>query len=168
MKSIRVFFNILDVFMKALIVLITVVMISAAFLQVFSRDILQDAWKWTDELSRFCLVWLTFTSVALGVRYSTHIKIDTIYNCFPKKLQSAINILAYVCVFIISFVLVKFGLQLFASTSNQLSPALHWSMSMVYGILPFCGGVMILFAIEQILCIFGQDQTVSREKGGQK
>ncbi len=152
--------------MKVIIVIISIVMIAAAFMQVFSRDVLQNTWKWTDELSRFCLVWLTFTSVALGVRYSSHIKIDTLYNAIPQKVKTAIDFLSWACILAVGFVLVKYGYGLLVSTAGQTSPALHWKMSMVYGILPFSGLMMILFTVELVLDKFSGGLAVSEEKGG--
>ena len=46
-----------------LVALFTLIIVSS-FLQVFSRFVLGKAFVWTDELSRYGLVWLTFAAAA--------------------------------------------------------------------------------------------------------
>ena len=144
-------YHYLDKLLKIIILAISILMIISTFMQVFSREILQDTWKWTDELSRICLVWLAFTSSALGIRYGSHIRIDSLYNVMPKKVRAVLDWLGYLCVIVFSAVVIKYGFQLCASTIHQLSTALRWPMGVIYAVVPVSGIFMILFTVEAML-----------------
>jgi TRAP-type C4-dicarboxylate transport system permease small subunit len=146
--------NILDKICKAVCVVLFAVITVAAFMQVFSRFILNNSWGWTDELCCFSLVWLAMFSASLGVRVGTHLAIDLVVAKTPKEFQQAITILSAVVIILFGAVLAVFGFQLSSRVMAQYSTTLHIPMGIVYMAVPISAIFMAVFAVEQILNTF--------------
>ena len=60
------------------------------FYQVFTRYVLNDAAGWTEEISRYLLIAITFLGGAMAVRRGTHIQVDFVYRFLPQKAGRAL------------------------------------------------------------------------------
>jgi TRAP-type C4-dicarboxylate transport system permease small subunit len=154
--------TLLDRACKVLLVAIFIVITFSAFMQVFSRNLMGGSLKWTDELCRFCLVWLAFISAALGVRTGAHLAIDVIVSCLPKKLKRIFSAcsLSLICIF--SLILIFQGAILSSHTINQLSTVLTLRMGLVYGAIPVSGFFMLIFAAAELANMLSSSNSDSR------
>ena len=51
--------------------------------QVFLRYVANSPLFWSEELTRYLIVWLTFLGASLGIRHRGHIAIELIYRYLP-------------------------------------------------------------------------------------
>ena len=123
--------------------------------QVFSRYVLNDPSSFTDELSRYTMVWLGLlgASYLFGVR--GHLAITLLANRLKNKsgiaLQLLINLLSFSFVALAMF---KGGLALMSKTTQQLSPALQLPMSYIYSILPIAAVIIFIYLILNTIDLF--------------
>ena len=122
------------------------------FIQVFYRYVLQNSLSWSEELARYCFVWLVYMGIPYGCKIMRHIKIDAGLYLFPKKARKYVVILGDVIFFIFALVIVYYawGLEQKQIMFGQLSPAMQIPMWIPYG-APFVG--FILTAIRQLQTI---------------
>ena len=59
------------------------VMAILVFIQFFSRYVLNDSVAWTEEVSRYLLMVLTFVGAAGAVRRGTHIRVEVLEHALP-------------------------------------------------------------------------------------
>ena len=102
--------------------------------QVFMRYIMQASLGWSEELSRYCFVWLVFMGISFGAREMRHIKIDAGLFCFPKFLRKYVVIIGEVLflIFSIWIAYLSIGLVEKQIMIEHLSPAMRIPMWVVY------------------------------------
>ena len=147
-----------------LVALFTLIIVSS-FLQVFSRFVLGKAFVWTDELSRYGLVWLTFVAAGLGFRRKSHVAIDVVIGLFPEKQkQAAAGVQSVLVAAMALFLLVK-GVQLAGMTMGQDSPAMGIPMGIVYAAIPFFSLLTLLFSLEDLCGRLVPQKDCERKEG---
>lgn len=129
------------------------VMSVVIFWQVVCRYVLKSSLPWSEELSRYLLVWTSFIGGAYGVRLGAHIGVEAFTLLLPKKAQKALNIFVMVACLILCAVICKFGFEIVQTqlAKNQLSPAMRIPMGYMYAAIPVG---MIFFIIRYIQDIY--------------
>lgn len=102
-------------------------------LQVIMRYIFKQSIPWSEEMSRYFFIWLTFVGISYAVHNNSHIRLDIVETLFPK-LRKPLEYIGDIVFFIFCIYMLKPGLSVitFLKTSNQLSPALQTPMYLVY------------------------------------
>ena len=123
--------------------------------QVFSRYVLNDPSSWTDELSRYAMVWLGLLGASYLFGIKGHLAITLLPSKLPEKvnlvLQLLINLLSLSFVYLAMF---KGGVVLMSKTGQQLSPALQLPMSYINSILPISAVIIIIYLALNTLDLF--------------
>lgn len=136
----RVHDTVLDVLTVTLLCAILLLMA----LQIVTRYVFSNPLKWTEELMRTCLVWLTFSGSVVMVRQNASICIDSVVNLLPKKLQKALWLLAngFSAVFFIT--LAWYGFRFVGMNLGTRSLVTHFNMGYVYMVIPLSALLMLL------------------------
>ena len=71
------------------------VMSVVIFWQVVCRYVLKSSLPWSEELSRYLLVWTSFIGGAYGVRLGAHIGVEAFTLLLPKKAQEGSCYISY-------------------------------------------------------------------------
>ena len=115
--------------------------------QVFSRYVLHHPSSWTEELSRYLLIWVSLLGAAYAVRLKMHLAIDLAPKSLRGRARAWLQRLIHGCIFLFALVvMVVGGSQLvdLALRMNQISAALQVKIAYMYLVLPL-SGVLILF-----------------------
>ena len=140
--------NIVEVIVGLQIAVLSVVVL----LQVFFRYVFNYPLAWSEELSRFLLVWVVLLGAAIGIKRKSHFSIDIVFKKFPQKVQKNLQFAIDVFLFILIFdVMVLNGVYLANLTFRQISPALHLRMSYVYSAVLAGGILSCCYTLENIL-----------------
>ena len=93
-KALNIYSAVLVGVMTALVMALTVVV----SYQVFSRYVdFVPRFLWTEEVSRFCFIWVVLLGAAVAVREGTHFTIDVLPQSMPGWLQRVIEVTVLVC-----------------------------------------------------------------------
>ncbi|RBW46750.1 TRAP transporter small permease [Psychromonas sp. B3M02] len=123
--------------------------------QVFSRYVLNDPSNWTDELSRYIMVWLGLLGGSYLFGAKGHLAITLLDNYLKGKPHIALQLLINaICFSFVSLAMLKGGLALMERTTQQLSPALQLPMSTVYSILPISAVIILIYLVLNTLDLF--------------
>lgn len=155
-SSIPVITRIQDWFEKiiqTLIALLLALMVLIVFANVIARYFLQFSLAWSEEISRFMLIWLTFLGAVLAYNKNEHLGLDIILNVTPVKVASLIKVLVNIILIVVLALLFKGGLDLTANTldSGWTSPAANVSYGFVYTIVPFSFGSFLYFGTIKLI-----------------
>ncbi len=141
----------LESFCKVAIFILFVVMVSTTFAQVIFRYVFFNSLSWSEELARYCLVWLTFIGGALGVRKKVHVAVQALAGLFPHKLKRSVACFNYSLLILFSIILIKYGFTLAVFNMKQLSPAMKIPIGLPYAAIPMGGLFMFVFVVEMLL-----------------
>lgn len=122
--------------LKYILNVILTVLVIAVVLQVFFRYVVNNPIAWTEELSRYSLVWLTFLGAAYAVSLKQNISIEILRNVLSPLGKKVMYTIATLVSLLFCIFLIQYGYILASSSMNQLSPVLQVPMGVIYYIIP--------------------------------
>lgn len=126
----------------AMIVVITAQIVTRVFF---------TALGWTEEVSRFLLIWLTFLGAAVAWHEGRHIAVTVLVERLPERLRQAVTVAALLFALAFLLALAWIGYQYMSVQSFQKSPALRLPMSYVYAIIPISALLMAWLSLTDLL-----------------
>ena len=137
--------KILNKILEILLGVVVAVMVAGCFWQVFTRFVLNSPSKYTEELLRYLLIWMTMLGVPYAYGKDSHLSINLVTRSFSEKgmLLTKIGI-EILILFLSVFVMIAGGWIVTMNSSGQISPALHMPMEFYYLCVPI-GGVLLVF-----------------------
>ncbi|MBN2033195.1 MAG: TRAP transporter small permease [Deltaproteobacteria bacterium] len=142
--------DILNRFCECALVVFVAVMTVVVFLEILFRYALHFPLFWTEEFSRYCLVWLSLLGAAIAFKRGEHIAVTVFLNRLPLRTGRVMITIAEISVAVFLLVIFWGGIHLIIITSRQLSPALRISMAIPYSALPMASAVMLIHVADRI------------------
>jgi TRAP-type C4-dicarboxylate transport system permease small subunit len=118
------------------------------FAQVFWRVALRDPLAWSEEVSRYLFVWLTFIGAATAVGEWSHFQVDVLIGKLPRAPARCFRIFCYLAILFFAYIMAFHGWELLHRIRTQSSPALQLPMILPYAALPLSGLLMALHLVE--------------------
>jgi len=125
------------------IVLFVLILIFGS-IQIFGRYMLGFPTPWTEELMRFCCIWLTLVGSALTIRVDGHVAVDVLIGFMKDNKKRAVlfTVARLICV-IFLLVYLPASIQLVMKSKNSLAASIPLSYAYIYAAVPV-GIVMML------------------------
>ncbi|MGG5885709.1 TRAP transporter small permease [Falsiroseomonas sp. HC035] len=138
--------KVLDVLLVATVVSI----ILPVTLQIVARfsDFL-PRYIWTEELSRFMLVWMIMIGSMIGVREGTHFNVDLFHN-LRGRTKAAMDILAALFVLGFGYVFMIYGWEFTDTAWYRISELAELPLWTIHIAWPIAGVSWIIFAGERV------------------
>lgn len=145
-------FNIVEGLIKIMSSIFFILMILVVLLQVTVRFMPATVVVWTEEASRFFMVYMaSFGSILAANATGGFIRVDIVTNLFPKKVGLVIEILGDLVVCWLLVMLVEPSLNLVSVRQAQMSPSLGIPMSIPQGAISIAIiGILTVFALNII------------------
>lgn len=120
---------------------------------VFYRYVLNDALSWSEEVSKFLMVWLTFTGAPIALRHGGHVAIELLPNALPARLRQLVLLVTFLIILALMVVFVHQGWVLAWNARMQIAATLGGGFSMLWVFLavPVGGALMGAVALELVL-----------------
>jgi TRAP-type transport system small permease protein len=144
MKSRLAFALKLERLMDAMMAVALAIMVTTISYQVFGRYVLGKAPAWTEELTRFLLIWMTMLGSAASLRHGGHITVTFLVEMLNPFWQAIFLIIRDVFLVAVSGIFMYFGLKFAMLNGAQESAALEIPMMIPYAALPACGFLILL------------------------
>jgi TRAP-type C4-dicarboxylate transport system permease small subunit len=162
--------RVLDAYYKALIGLMTALVMALTLVvsyQVFSRYVdFVPRYLWTEEVARFCFIWVLLLGAAIAVREGSHFTIDVLPQSMSPRLQQVLEALVLVLVAAIAALMLFGGLRFVDIGMSRISTTSGIRLAWVYAAVPFSGFSMIVFVAERLVSVLRGEplRRGSREK----
>jgi len=121
---------------------------------VFTRFVMGEQAKWTEELARFLLVWVSLLGGAVAFGTKGHLGVDYFVGKFHPEVQKLMSIVVHFVVLFFAGAIFIYGggrVVFDALAMEQMTPALGWKMGHVYLVLPIAGVFMAIYTIENLI-----------------
>lgn len=126
-------------------------MFGVVILGVVFRYVIQSPLQWTEELSRFLMLWTGFMALNVAMFHRQHLAIDTLVAQLPERVS---RILGYICDILIAYflvVLIDKGYSMTTRTMMQAS-SMNFSMFWIYMAVPLGALLTLIQHLLQIGC----------------
>ena len=151
MRLLHALINPLHSLLKWLLVASVAMLIVPVMLQIFSRYVgFIPRYIWTEELARFCFVWMIMIGAMIAVREGTHFDVDLIPSLAPKW-NAMLRIVTHLAMFVFAVVFLYFGYQFALFGANQLSELAELPMWLIFIAWPLAGAFWLLFLVEKFV-----------------
>jgi TRAP-type C4-dicarboxylate transport system permease small subunit len=141
--------KVLDRLLESIVVVVVAVLVADVVWQVFTRLVLKNPSKWTEELAVFMLIWVAMLGSAVALERGAHLGIDYFTGKMPARVKLFTELFAFCVIAAFSLcVMILGGIDLVASTLqlDQLSPALGVKVGYVYLAVPISGFFILLYS----------------------
>ena len=110
-----------------ILLVLTLTLIIAIFCQVFFRFVFDHNLTWTEELSRYSLVWITFLGAAYAMSTNSHVGMEMLVEKSPLPLRRVLIIIAMLVSAVFFIIMIQQGYALSMKSMNHLGwHEKHW------------------------------------------
>jgi TRAP-type C4-dicarboxylate transport system permease small subunit len=139
-------------FLQTVVTTLMGLLIVPVTLQIVSRyTALIPRWIWTEEVARFCFVWIIMVGAMIAVRDGTHFDVDVLPR--PKTPRGAAVTRLLVCglMLVMAFVFVGYGYDYARFGWQQSSELTGVNMIVMHIAYPLAGVTWVLFLGEKVV-----------------
>ncbi len=139
--------------LEALVVLCLVAMVIMVFGNVVLRYGFNSGITVSDEMSRYCFIWLTYIGAMVAMREKGHLGVDTLVLRLPLLGKKVCFFLSEVLMLLCNLLFLLGTWKMHELQVSNVSPVVGISMIWVYGIGYVVGAVMSLMNLNQIFLL---------------
>lgn len=146
--------RLLDGYYRLLKVLLTVLMgvlIVPVAMQILSRYTgIIPRFIWTEEIARFCFVWIIMIGAMIAVRDGTHFDVDVLPHSFSPRIELFMRLLSLLAILAVALTFLRYGYDFAILGSRQRSEIAGLPMLSIYIAWPIAGMTWLLFIGERV------------------
>ena len=129
------------------------VVLVVLFVQILARYLFKYGIVWTDEFSRYIMVWLVLLCSATLVREKGHIRMTVLESFFPEKYQRWFDFVIHIFIIVFSVVVFRYSLVTLKFAARAVSSNMRIPMTWIYASFTVSMFIMALNAIFNALSI---------------
>jgi TRAP-type C4-dicarboxylate transport system permease small subunit len=129
---------------------LTVALLTVVMLGVITRAI-DDPLIWTDEISRFLMVWVAVAGWLLATRRRAHIRIRFFHDMLPKRAWGAAEIVIQCGILVLGAMLAWYGVDIVMRNRDMEALSLPISLAWMYVPIVIAGLATAAQAIGEIV-----------------
>lgn len=159
--------NIRGVLVKLLeyvVIIIMALLVLDVLWGVFTRYVLGEQSKWTEELARMLLIWVALLGASVAFAGKRHLGVDYFVGKLDPAAGKLIHVIVYLIVLFFAIAVFIVGgtyltHEVFAMGQEMIS--LKIAKGWVYIVVPITGCFMVLFTCEQLVELLTGKEEVS-------
>lgn len=137
-----------------------VILIIACVAQVFCRFVLNNSLSWSEEMARYCFIWMHMLGTSLLIESNGHATVTAVLDLLHGTVRKIVDVVIELIVFFSGTVMLYAGIKLAWSSRMNLSTAMSVPMWCINASVAV-GGLLLMF---QALVAIAVILTASKEK----
>ncbi len=127
-----------------------VALILLSVLQVFTRYVLNAPLSWTEEVSTWFLIWMTYVGAYTLLYRDAHARVEIIDEFFGKRVARWTHTFWDIVIGVFLVALTYSGITLMDIVYYDKTPALRVSYSVIFSVIPIAATLMFFTIIRRI------------------
>ena len=130
-------------------------MLIALTISILTRYIFRHPLSWPDELSTYLFIVLTFLAASASIKTKTELKVDALYERFPRW-RTGLDLFLHSVRLLVSVFFIVYG-YLYVQVEIAMdiySPILQIPLYLIYCTLPIFGLLMAIRTIDCLINLF--------------
>lgn len=119
--------------------------------QVGFRYLLNDSLTWTEELSKFAMVWIACLVAPWAYLHHLNVSIDMFHEALPRTMQRIAEIIITVLVLLISYQFFIYSLGFVGNGKSINAASVPISLFYIYLCMPYVFASLFLIGIEKLI-----------------
>ena len=140
-----------------------VVLVVACVSQVFFRFVLNNSLSWTEELARYCFIWMHLIGSSLLIEGSGHATVTVIMDLMHGMARRVLDTVIELIIFFNGVIMLYSGTVLAYSSRTNLSTAMSIPMWIINSSVAV-GGLLLMFQAFVKLAVVWLDKP--KQEGG--
>lgn len=132
-------------------VLLLILMIVVINMLVVTRYIFSYSAPWTEEVTRYSMIWLVMLGAGVLTLFDDHITLNLVVDKLPRRARRWQRLLVQVCVFLTAVLIAWEGVHFAAGMQSVVSTALGVSMLYAALSIPLGAALIAAFAAVRIV-----------------
>lgn len=143
-----------------MLIILGLIMTILILLQIFFRFVIYIPFPWSEECSRYLMIWMGMLGSVVALQKGRHIGVTVLMEKLPSVLQKLAMFIVRLVIIGFLFVLLQQGIEFALFNREQLSPAMEISMLIPYTSVPVGAVMMILVVTGDIFNSFFPEDSV--------
>ncbi len=148
----------LDKLCSAAIVLMLGAMVVITGAQIVCRTWF-TALSWSDEVTRYLLIWSTFLGATVVYRHNGHIAVTLLHDAVSPRVAKALRVAVHAICFVLFAVLLYYS-TLYCMKLKKTATALPIKMKYIYSCIPVSMLIMMIHSL-----LMGVEEALTEVKG---
>lgn len=152
--------------LKCIMTVLMALMLVPVVIQIVSRYTgLIPRYVWTEEVARFCFVWIIMIGAMVAVRDGTHFDVDLMPEAKTKREEGVSKLIVHLAMTLMAIVFAWYGFKFARFGAIQRSEMSGINMLSIYISFPIAGVTWVLFLLEKII---GDVRLIKNKPSGQE
>lgn len=135
----------------AVMQILLVIMVAIITWLIISRQFLDHAPSWVEEISLVMIIWFGLIGATIGVRERYHLRMELFFKMFPRPVRIAVAYLVDLMILGFGVLLIVGGLPQVMLTMDQTLPATKLPGAIRYMPLPITGALIVMYGLRNLL-----------------
>ena len=145
------FLDVVHLILKIALGLLVAGLLIPVSMQVLSRfSTLVPRYIWTEEIARFCFVWMIMIGAMCAVRDGTHFDLEVLPRSANPRTEAVKNLFVQAMILLVALIFLWYGWQFLEFGWYQTSEIASLPMNWIFVAWPLTGIITFLFVFEKM------------------
>ncbi|MBM4308303.1 MAG: TRAP transporter small permease [Deltaproteobacteria bacterium] len=138
-------------FAEGCCLILLVAMTLVTFAQVFFRFVIVHSLPWSEEFSRYALVWASFLGASIALKRGLHIGVEAFVTKLSREKRRWIYLLTLMIIILFLLTVIVKGVEMAFFNMKQSSPAMRIPMGFPYLAIPAGSLLMFIHLLNELI-----------------
>lgn len=131
--------------------ILTGLMVVFVFLNVVLRTFFHSGLTWSEELSRYLFVFVTYIGAISAMRANAHLGVDTLISRMKPKVQMFLYVISQAIIGVLMIILIQGSWRMVAQNTASKTAALGIPYSILYSVGIITGAAIAVMAVMNVI-----------------